>query len=80
MEYNYNPYETTNTEPPKEKSSFAGFGATLIKVVAIALVFGLVSGSTFLLVLKIGAEPSAAKPGVEKEQTLEKESEKAEKT
>ena len=78
MEYNYNPYETTNTEPPKEKSSFAGFGATLIKVVAIALVFGLVSGSTFLLVLKIGAEPSAAKPGVEKEQTLEKESEKAE--
>ena len=79
MEYNYNPYETTNTEPPKEKSSFAGFGATLIKVVAIALVFGLVSGSTFLLVLKIGAEPSAAKPGVEKEQTLEKESEKAEK-
>ena len=48
MEYNYNPYETTNTEPPKEKSSFAGFGATLIKVVAIALVFGLVSGSTFL--------------------------------
>lgn len=78
MEYNYNPYETTNTEPPKEKSSFADFGATLIKVVAIALVFGLVSGSTFLLVLKIGAEPSAAKPGVEKEQTLEKESEKAE--
>lgn len=31
-------------QEPKKKSAFAGFGVTLIKTVAIALVFGLVSG------------------------------------
>ena len=71
MEYNYNPYETNYTEPPKKKNSFAGFGVTLIKVVAIALVFGMVSGSTFLLVVRMGSKPSAAVPEVGKEQMLE---------
>ncbi len=46
---NYNPYSNgyySQPEPPKKKSAFAGFGATLIKTVAIALVFGLVAGTT----------------------------------
>ena len=71
MEYNYNPYETNYTEPQKEKKSSSGLGATLIKVVAIALVFGLVSGSTFLLVLRMGTKASVAIPEVGKEQMQE---------
>ncbi len=57
--YNYNPYSNPqngyqyqnmgsnfngNEKEPKKKSAFAGFGVTLVKTVAIALVFGLVSG------------------------------------
>ena len=45
MEENYNNYgQYTNYENGYSKRPFAGFGTTLIKTVAIALVFGLVSG------------------------------------
>lgn len=36
-----------SSEPKKKKSSFAGFGTTLTKCTAIALVFGLVAGASF---------------------------------
>lgn len=41
-QYNQYSYGGYNTEPPKKKGE--GFGTTLIKTIAIALVFGLVSG------------------------------------
>ena len=51
----YNPYQTIyQEEKPTQKrreSKFAGFGTTLVKTVAIALVFGLVSGATASAVL-----------------------------
>lgn len=55
-QYNYNPYQNSETEytaqgsyhranpEPEKKGPFAGFGVTLIKTVTIALVFGLVAG------------------------------------
>lgn len=66
--FNYNPYQnpeaefvsqTTEhehrTEPAgkSSKSGFKGFGTTLIKTVAIALVFGLVAGATGSAVLTL---------------------------
>lgn len=42
MGYNPPPYNGDNS--PKKKSPFEGFGVTLVKTVAIALVFGLVAG------------------------------------
>lgn len=57
----YNPYQPqesvrphTVSEPVREKKS-AGFGKTLIKTVAIALVFGLVAGATINVVTQYGA-------------------------
>lgn len=38
-------------EPQKKKSAFEGFGTTLIKTLAIALVFGLVAGVAFSTVI-----------------------------
>lgn len=40
-------YEENNFDSKKKKSSFAGFGTTLTKCTAIALVFGLVAGASF---------------------------------
>ena len=40
----YNPPPYNGGKNPKKKSAFDGFGVTLIKTVAIALVFGLVAG------------------------------------
>lgn len=37
-------YEPNNSSETKKKGPFAGFGVTLVKTVAIALVFGLVAG------------------------------------
>ena len=61
-DYNYNPYRnpemdyvhqpTENTEPRNTKAS-QGFGTTLIKTVAIAIVFGLVAGATGSAVLAL---------------------------
>lgn len=60
----YNPYQTQEnvyqtrngygTEPrrPEKKSAFSGFGVTLVKTVAIALVFGMVAGATMTAILK----------------------------
>lgn len=42
--YNSNQNRAQEPTPPRKKSAFDGFGATLIKTVAIALVFGLVAG------------------------------------
>lgn len=67
-DYNYNPYQTQEAEytsnyektaeyvkvEPSKKSSFSGFGVTLVKTVAIALVFGLVAGATVTAVLRVG--------------------------
>ncbi len=48
-EYNeYNPYQ----QPEQETKKSGGFGVTLVKTVAIALVFGLVSGGTASAVLQ----------------------------
>lgn len=74
-EYNeYNPYQNMGyggtseksyeTEPeevvPKKKGSFDGFGVTLVKTVAIALVFGLVAGVTANAVFQLnGTSPDA---------------------
>lgn len=74
-DYNYNPYhnpendfvkQTVHEEPKMEKadrtskSGFQGFGTTLIKTVAIALVFGLVAGATGSAVLSLnGYKPGA---------------------
>lgn len=49
-QYDYYDYGRRYTEQEK-KSPFAGFGVTLVKTVAIALVFGLVSGATGSMVL-----------------------------
>lgn len=53
-DYNNTSYSNTYTsdgdsfsKPKKKKSSFAGFGVTLTKCTAIALVFGLVAGASF---------------------------------
>lgn len=63
-DYNYNPYNNPQTdsvhqavEPEyrtEEKRTSSGFGTTLIKTVAIALVFGLVAGTTINMVLSFG--------------------------
>ena len=62
---NYNPYQTQEsyytdryetareTRATEKKSSFAGFGTTLVKTVAVALIFGLVAGATFNVVVKL---------------------------
>lgn len=59
----YNPYQTQETyhtnyysstvreeKKPEKRNAFSGFGTTLIKTVAIALVFGLVAGTTINVV------------------------------
>lgn len=46
--YHANSYETRRE--PEKKGTFAGFGTTLIRTVAIALVFGLVAGATINVV------------------------------
>lgn len=48
-EDNFNNYrqDTTYQVPPKKKSAFAGFGVTITKCIAIALVFGMVAGVAF---------------------------------
>lgn len=66
---NYNPYNTYQSQQtyqandygdrreysePKRKSGFSGFGTTLMKTVAIALVFGLVAGATINVVTQFG--------------------------
>lgn len=61
-DYNYNPYQNPQmdsvhqaVEPEykqEKKSDSSGFGTTLIKTVAIALVFGLVAGTTMNAVLQ----------------------------
>lgn len=75
-QYEYNPYQNSSqgyystnsyatggqsryTEPEK-KRVFAGLGVTLVKTVAIALVFGLVAGGTATAVLRFsGVTPDA---------------------
>lgn len=54
-EYNYNPYTNPqqNDNQKKTPSRFAGFGVTLVKTAAIALVFGLVAGGAGAAVLKL---------------------------
>lgn len=68
-QYDYNPYQSVqersfyeepvrNVEQPKKKSG--GFGVTLVKTVVIAVVFGLVAGTTGIAVLRIsGVTPDA---------------------
>lgn len=66
---NYNPYNTYQSQQtyqangygdrreyrePERKSGFSGFGTTLMKTVAIALVFGLVAGATINVVTQFG--------------------------
>lgn len=56
---NYNNYDNYNTyyEPqqnPKKKRPYDGFGVTLIKTVTIALVFGLIAGTTISVVTQFG--------------------------
>ena len=52
--YNYyDSYQKTNYQEPEKKRPFAGFGVTLVKTVAIALVFGLVAGGTASTVLQL---------------------------
>ncbi len=74
-DYNYNPYHNPNTDVTQEipqpqnraetvrqekKGSFHGFGTSLIKTVAIAVVFGLVAGSTASAVLSMnGYQPGS---------------------
>ncbi len=48
--YQYTPYQYTPSEPPKRQKRErkpGGFGSKLVKVVALALVFGLVAGAAF---------------------------------
>ena len=66
---NYNPYNTYQSQQtyqtndygdrreyrePERKSGSSGFGTTMIKTVAIALVFGLVAGATINVVTQFG--------------------------
>ena len=66
-DYNeYNPYRSTGYEThyestysarqperePEKKGAFAGFGVTLVKTVAVALIFGLIAGGTINAVLQ----------------------------
>lgn len=92
-DYNeYNPYQNTGfdcgaertyttaseTVKPEKKTSFSGFGVTLVKTVAIALVFGLVAGVTASAVLRLnGSVPNAyVEPEDKEEDTSEKEEER----
>ncbi len=55
---NYNPYQQPGQQqrPKKPKKQHRGFGATLGKSVAIALVFGLVAGGVFTGVSYVGTK------------------------
>ncbi|MGN1155699.1 MAG: S1C family serine protease [Agathobacter sp.] len=50
---NYNPYTNPHNQSPRKKSNL---GTKFVKLVAIALVFGLVAGGTGLGVMYIGAD------------------------
>lgn len=54
--FNYNPYQTSQVNESEKKKSSSGFGSTMIKTIAIALVFGLVAGVAGLSVLYFGGE------------------------
>lgn len=64
----YNPYTNIPT-PEKKKSPFAGFGATIVKTIAIALVFGLVAGTAGLSVLYFGGDALGIYANVDRENT-----------
>lgn len=70
-------YEPNNSSETKKKGPFAGFGVTLVKTVAIALVFGLVAGVVGSAVLQFnGITPgifSESDAGKDKENDKEKE-------
>ena len=50
--YQQNIYQQSGQEKTKKKGGFAGLGVTLVKVVTIALVFGLVAGAAGTAVLQ----------------------------
>ena len=55
-QYSYTTGNSSKGSDGKKQSSFAGFGVTLTKTVAIALAFGLVAGTAGLSVLHFGGE------------------------
>lgn len=82
--YEYNPYNNayyhTENESHKKRGAFEGFGVTLVKTVAIALVFGLVTGATTTAVLHFsgntlglfgGSQPSVSIPERDEEESEE---------
>lgn len=86
-DYNYNPYQNpesdfvrqtvperdmTESTKTKTKTGFQGFGTTMIKTVAIAVVFGLVAGATGSAVLSL----NGYNPGVFTEQNGTKDEHK----
>lgn len=84
--YNGSSYHgNSGNQTPKKKSPFAGFGITLMKTVAIALVFGLVAGVSGTAVLKVAGSDLGIFAEVDKdedsdkgqEQEMEQNSEKA---
>jgi len=77
-DYNYNAY--SNQESGHKKSKFAGFGTTLMKTVAIALVFGLVSGVAASTVFYFTGVPFAATAEDEEKEQKEEAADKEEQT
>lgn len=68
----YNSMGNTNNKPQK-KSAFSGFGVTLVKTVAIALVFGLVAGVAASAVVRFSGVSFEKVSEVEKEDVSKEE-------
>lgn len=72
----YNSVGNTNNKPQK-KSAFSGFGVTLVKTVAVALVFGLVAGVAASAVVRFSGVSFEKVSEVEKEDVSKEEIQEA---